>query len=143
MPSTREQALAGLFSCLQGLDGPQVKRNEPLPAKVPAEGLVIVRDGDPGEPEVVLSPTRYVYQHQAEIEVLVQQADQAQRDAALDALLVAIGTALAADTTLGGTVDYARAGAPDILQENIEGAPTIKAAVVPVFLEYTTLNPLQ
>ncbi len=141
--SKREQALRGLFSCLQGLSGPVVKRNEPLPVKVPDEGLVILRDGDPGEPEVVLSPTRYVYQHRAEVEVLVQQADQAERDAALDDLLVAVGTALAGNATLGGKVDIAHPGSPELLQETLEGAPTIKAAVIPVYLEYSTLNPLQ
>ena len=141
--STREQALEGLFSCLQTLEGPEVKRNQPLPTKVPDGGLVILRDGDPGEPEVVLSPTRYIYQHRAEVEVLVQQADQSERDTALDGLLVAVGTALARDATLGGKVDIAHPGSPELLQETIEGAPTIKAAVIPVYLEYSTLNPLQ
>ena len=143
MNSTREQALMGLFSCLQRLTGPTVKRNEPLPIKVPEAGLVILRDGDAGDPEVILSPTRYVYQHRAEIEVLVQQADQAERDAALDTLLMAVGEALAADPRIGGMVDFAHPGSPELLQETIEGAPTIKAAVIPVFLEYSTLNPLQ
>lgn len=143
MTSTREQALMGLFSCLQGITGPTVKRNEPLPTKVPEAGLIILRDGDAGDHEVILSPTRYVYQHRAEVEVLVQEADQAERDAALDTLLVAVGTALAGDTTLGGKVDIAHPGSPELLQETIEGAPTIKAAVIPIFLEYTTLNPLQ
>ena len=141
--STREQALTGLFSCLQGLTGPVLKRNEPLPTKVPEACLIILRDGDPGEPEVILSPTRYVYQHRAEVEVLVQEADQAERDAALDTLLVAVGDALTADPTLGGKVDIVRPGSPELLQETIEGAPTIKAALIPVFLEYITLNPLQ
>lgn len=133
----------GLFSCLQGITGPAVKRNEPLPTKVPEAGLIILRDGAPGEPEVILSPTRYVYQHRAEVEVLVQRADQAERDEALDTLLVAVGDALTADPTLGGKVDIVRPGSPELLQETIEGAPTIKAAVIPVFLEYSTLNPLQ
>ena len=143
MFSTREQALTGLFLCLQSITGPTVKRNEPLPTKVPEAGLIILRDGDPGEPEVILSPTRYVYQHRAEVEVLVQEADQAERDAALDTLLVAVGTALAGDSSLGGKVDIAHPGSPELLQETIEGAPTIKAALIPVCLEYTTLNPLQ
>jgi hypothetical protein len=143
MFSTREQALTGLFLCLQSITGPTVKRNEPLPTKVPEAGLIILRDGDPGEPEVILSPTRYVYQHRAEVEVLVQEADQTERDAALDTLLVAVGTALAGDSSLGGKVDIAHPGSPELLQETIEGAPTIKAALIPVFLEYTTLNPLQ
>jgi hypothetical protein len=143
MISTREQALTGLFSCLQGLIGPQVKRNEALPSTIPPEGLVILRDGQPGEPEILLSPTRYIYQHKAEVEVLVQEADQSQRDAKLDALLVAIGETLATIGTLGDTVDVCHPDAPELLQEHVEGAPTVKAAVIPVILEYSTLNPLQ
>ena len=65
------------------------------------------------------------------------------RDAALDELLVALGDVLSADTTLSGAVDYMSVGSPEFLTETLEGAPAIKAAVVPITLEYTTLNPLQ
>ncbi|MAS87212.1 MAG: acyl-CoA transferase [Micavibrio sp.] len=144
MTSKREQALAGLFLCLQnGMSGVAVLRNEPLPTKIPASGLFILRDGDAGEPEITLSPTRYHYAHVAEIEVLVQKPNPDARDAALDALLVALGDTLGADATLSGAVDYMSIGSPEFLTENVDGAPAIKAAVVPITLEYTTLNPLQ
>lgn len=143
MTSKREQALAGLFLCLKdNVTGLSVLRNEPLPTKVPADGLIILRDGDPGEPEVTLSPTRYHYQHRAEIEALVQHGDPAQRDTALDALLETLAQALDGQTSLGGLVDYLHIETPDFLSETVEGAPTIKAAVVPVILEYSTSNPL-
>ena len=143
MTSKREQALAGLFLCLKdNITGLSVLRNEPLPTKVPADGLVILRDGDPGEPEVTLSPTRYHYQHRAEIEALVQHGDPAQRDTALDTLLETVAQALDGQTSLGGLVDYLHIETPDFLSETVEGAPTIKAAVVPVILEYSTSNPL-
>ncbi len=144
MTSKREQALAGLFLCLNDtVTGASVLRNDLLPTKVPAEGLFILRDGDPGEPEVTLSPTRYHYQHRAEIEALVQHGDQAQRDAALDDLLGILAQALDGQTDLGGLVDYLHIQTPEFLSETVEGAPTIKAAVVPIILEYSTTNPLQ
>lgn len=144
MTSKREQALAGLFLCLQnGMNGVAVLRNEPLPTKIPASGLLILRDGDAGEPEITLSPTRYHYAHVAELEVLVQKPKPDERDTALDALLVALGDLLGAYTTLSGAVDYISLGSPEFLTETVEGAPAIKAAVVPITLEYTTLNPLQ
>lgn len=143
MTSKREQALAGLFLCLKdNITGLSILRNEPLPTKVPADGLIILRDGDPGEPEVTLSPTRYHYQHRAEIEALVQHGDPAQRDTALDALLETVAQALDGQTSLSGLVDYLHIETPDFLSETVEGAPTIKAAVVPVILEYSTSNPL-
>ena len=144
MTSKREQALAGLFLCLQnGMDDIAVLRNEPLPTKIPASGLLILRDGDAGEPEITLSPTRYHYAHVAELEVLVQKPKSDERDAALDELLVALGEVLSADTSLSGAVDYMSIGSPEFLTETVDGAPAIKAAVVPITLEYTTLNPLQ
>lgn len=144
MISKREQALQGLFLCLQhGLNNITVKRNDALPVKIPQAGFVILRDGDNGEPEITLSPTRYHYQHQAEIEVLIQKADNEARDNALDALLVALGSALIVDPYLNGAVDYMIIGAPEFIIESVEGAAAIKAAVVPVTLEYSTLNPLQ
>ena len=143
MTSKREQALAGLFLCLKdNVTGLSVLRNEPLPTKVPADGLIILRDGDPGEPEVTLSPTRYHYQHRAEIEALVQHGDPAQRDTALDTLLEKVAKALDGQTSLDGLVDYLHIETPDFLSETVEGAPTIKAAVVPIILEYSTSNPL-
>ena len=143
MTSKRELALRGLFLCLKtGISGPRVLRNDALPTKVPAEGLFILRDGDPGEPEVTLSPPRYHYQHRAEIEALVQNADQDARDLALDVLLGLLAQALDGQTSLGGLVDYLHIATPEFLSETIEGAPTIKAAVVPVILEYSTSNPL-
>jgi hypothetical protein len=143
MTSKREQALAGLFLCLKdNAIGVSTLRNEQLPTKVSSEGLFIMRDGDPGEPEVTLSPPRYHYQHRVEIEALVQHAEQAQRDQALDDLLSLLAQALDGQTSLGGLVDYLHIETPEFLSETVEGAPTIKAAVVPIILEYSTTNPL-
>jgi hypothetical protein len=144
MISKRELALQGLFLCLQnGLSDVAVTRNDPVPVKIPKTGLVILRDGDAGEAEITLSPTRYHYSHDVEIEVLIQKADDGDRDLALDALLVAIGSALIVDPYLNGAVDYMMIGSPEFIIEPVEGAPAIKAAIVPITLEYSTLNPLQ
>ena len=141
--STREQALTSLFLCLKdGLTDISVLRNEALPTKIPAEGLVILRDGQVGEAEVILSPTRYIYQHQAEIEVLVQNSDQVSRDATLDSILQQIGNTITSAGTLGGLVDNIQLTAPEFINEVIEGAPAVKAAIVGVILEYVTTNPL-
>ena len=98
-PTTRETILQALHALLQTQPAP-VLRGEVLPERVPASGLLILRDGDPGEPAVTLSPLRYHYQHRAEVEAVVQAGTG--RDAAFDALAAGVGTALAADRTLGG-----------------------------------------
>ena len=87
MPSTREQVLSALFDRLQLIAGGTVKRNEALPASVPAGGLVILRDGDPGEPDVTLNPRTEFYSHRAEIEAFVTQPVGGGGEGALDALL--------------------------------------------------------
>jgi len=82
MPTLRETTLTALHARLSALPATAL-RGEVLPERVPAAGLLILRDGEPGEPEVTLSPLRYHYQHRAEIEAVVQGAD---RDAAFDTL---------------------------------------------------------
>jgi len=138
MPTLRETILQALFTTLQTVPA-TVLRGEVLPERVPAGGLVILRDGEPGEPEVTLSPLAYHYQHRAEIEAVVQGAD---RGAAFDTLCASIGAALAADRTLGGLCDWVEAEAPRPVDLPVEGAASLKAAVVPVVLHYSTADAL-
>ena len=138
MPTIRETILTALHTLLQALPATAL-RGEVLPERVPTDGLLILRDGEPGEPEVTLSPLRYHYQHRAEIEAVVQGAD---RDAAFDTLCASIGAAIAADRTLGGRCEWVEAEAPQPVDLPVEGAATLKAAVIPVVLHYSTSDPL-
>lgn len=139
MPTTRETILAALHARLQPLAATAL-RDEVLPERIPPAGLIILRDGQPGEPEVTLSPLRYHFQHRAELEVIIQGAND--RAMAFDTLIAAIGTALAADRTLGGLCDWVEAEAPASVDLPVEGAVSLKAAVVTVVLHYTTADPL-
>jgi hypothetical protein len=138
MPSTRETVLSALHALLGTLPATAL-RGEVLPERVPPAGLVILRDGDPGEPEVTMSPLRYHYRHRAEIEAVVQGMA---RDAAFDTLCASVGAALAADRTLGGLCDWVEAEAPRPVDLPVEGAAGLKAAVIPVILHYSTADPL-
>ena len=139
MPTTRETALATLQARLQPLAA-LVLRDEVLPERIPAAGLIILRDSQPGEPEVTLSPLRYHYQHRAELEVVVQASNG--RASTFDTLIAAIGTVLEADRTLGGLCDWVEPEAPASVDLPIEGAAALKAAVITVILHYTTTGPL-
>ena len=102
MTSPRESILAALHARLQTLAAP-VLRGEVLPERLPSTGMIILRDGKPGDPEVTLSPLTYFYEHRAELEVLIQAGTG--RNALFDALTADIGTVLAANRTLAlGTV---------------------------------------
>ena len=138
MPTTRETILAALHARLSALPATAL-RGEVSPERVPAEGLMILRDGEPGEPEVTLSPLAYHYWHRAEIEAVVQGAN---RDAAFDDLCASIGALIAADRTLGGLCDWIEAEAPEPIDLPVEGASGLKAAVLPLVLNYVTRDAL-
>ncbi|WP_420024470.1 acyl-CoA transferase (plasmid) [Cereibacter azotoformans] len=104
-----------------------------------ADSAGSIHDGEPGEPEVTLSPLRYHYQHRAEIEAVVQSAD---RDTTFATLCASIGAAISTDRTLGGRCDWVEAEAPRPVDLPVDGAASLKAAVIPVILHYSTGDPL-
>jgi hypothetical protein len=139
MATLRETILAALHARLQNLAAP-VLRGDVLPERIPSTGLIFLRDGKPGEPEVTLSPLTYFYEHRAELEVVIQA--RTGRDTLFDALTAEVGSALAADRTLGGLCDWVETEAPEPVDLPIEGATAMKAAVITVVLHYATLDPL-
>ncbi len=142
MPSKREQVLSALFDQLQAIPVATAKRNEALPASVPAGGLVILRDGDPGEPDITLNPRSEFFSHRAEIEAFVTQPVGSGGEAVLDALLAEIGIALAADRSLGALAENLFWSAPETSMLAIEGAAPILTARVIVTIEYLVSDPL-
>jgi hypothetical protein len=142
MPASKaEQVLGALKALLETVPDAVVERNSVLPEKIPDGGLIVVRDGDPGEEALGGFGSTY-YQHAVEIEVYVEVGDAAARDAAFDALLQQIGTALEPDPTLSGLafgVTYRR---PEPSIEPVAGAPAIKSATLTVTIDYETDAPL-
>ena len=105
--SARETILTALADLLSTIAHVPVLRGEVLPERVPPAGLMILRDGNPGEPSVTLSPLTYHYRHRAELEVIVQLTSN--RDSLYDALAAQIGAVIAADRTLQGLCDWVEA----------------------------------
>ena len=122
MPASKaEQVLDALKALLQAVPDVSVERNSVLPEKVPGGGLIIVRDGDPGEPEQALGGFGSTYyQHTVEIEVYLEEGDAAARDAAFD-------------------VTYGR---PATAIEAVAGPRAIKAATLIVAVDYESEAPL-
>jgi hypothetical protein len=143
MPASKpEQVLAALKALLETVSDAVIERNSVLPEKIPHSGLVILRDGDSGEPEQALGGFGSTYyQHAVEIEVYVEQGDAAARDAAFDALLQKVGAALEADPTIGGLAFGLTYGRPEPAVEAVAGAPAIKAATLTVTVDYETGAP--
>ena len=143
MPSKIEQILTAFVERLRTAPKAKVERNTAAPERIPKGGLIVLRDGDPGEPEQALGGIGGVYySHAVEIEVYVEAGEASVRDTAFDALVQKIGTALDADPTLGGLafgMTYAR---PEIDTEAVIGAPAIKAGVIECVVDYETETPL-
>ena len=139
MPTARETILSALHARLQTQPAP-VLRGEVLPERVPPAGLLILRDGEPGEPAVTLSPLRYHYQQRAEVEAVVKTASG--RDTAFDGLAAGVATVLSADRTLGGLCDWVEAEAPRPVDLAVDGAASLKAAVILIVLHYVSTDPL-
>lgn len=143
MPSKSEQVLQALFALLKAEmpAGAEVVRNVGLPTRVEAGGWVCLRDGDPGEPEVYLSPLTFIYSHIAEVDLVVDLPNP-ERDALFDQLKVAVGVALARDRTLGGLCDFVIGEAVEPVDIAVEAGAPLKAASVGVVLTYSTADPL-
>jgi hypothetical protein len=143
MPTSKtEQVLEAIKSRLQTIPGAVIERNSVLPEKVPDGGLIILRDGDPGEPEQSLGGFgRSYYQHAVEIEVYAEEGDAGARDTAFDDILQQIGAALDADATLGGLAFGLTYGRPEPSIKAVAGAPAIKTATLSVTVDYETDNP--
>jgi hypothetical protein len=144
MPASKaEQVLDALKALLESVPGATIDRNSVLPEKIPGGGLIILRDGDPGEPEQALGGLgNAYYQHAVEIEIYVEQGNAAVRDSAFDGLLQQIGAALEADLTLGGLSFGLTYGRPEPAIEAIAGAPAIKSATLTVTVDYESEAPL-
>ena len=144
MPASKaEQVIEALRAVLETVPSATVERNSVLPERIPDGGLVIVRDGDPGEPEQSLGGFgNAYYQHAVEIGVYVEEGDAAVRDVAFDELLKQIGAVLDDDPMLDGLafgLTYAR---PEVSIETVAGAPAIKSATLTLTVDYETEAPL-
>jgi len=79
----------------------------------------------------------WAMEHRAEIEVTVGGTTPVARTTLLDALLVDIAAAIAADRTLGDAVEWAQPGAPSFEDVEFEGAATARGASIPMTLWFT------
>lgn len=113
--------------------GTLFKRNAGLPNAVPSGGLVIMRDGEAGEPEPLLSPLRYYYRHRVDVELFVAKPDT---ETVLYGLADSICSLLRADRTLGGLVEDIEAGAIEVDAVQTEAGAEILGARLPIYLHY-------
>jgi hypothetical protein len=143
MPSKRETVLGAVKALVaSALPGAEVKRNLAKPERIPPGGLVVIRDGDPGEPEVTLSPVSYLYTHRIPVEIAAFESATLTREEVLDEMLAAIGAAIIANRRLGGLVDWIEAEAPSSEDIETTGSQVGSFADVVIVATYATADPL-
>lgn len=143
MPSTREQVIQAVAALVKAaLPRATHYRNEVKQKALPLGGYVNVDDGVPGEPEVTLNPPTYIFEHEIPVEVVAKKTRTETAEARLDAMLQAIGAAVAADRTLGGLCDYLQVTPPDTEALTSEGAAVSRSAVLGIVAVYGTTDPL-
>lgn len=129
-------------AALPGADVRGMNTDEAKPERVGPTGMVIVRSGDPGTPDIDLSPPLYNYEHSIPVEVAAFKSGALTAQAAMDAMMVAIGEAIEADRTLGGLVDYLDAEMPTDGETDTRGAQPVGWADFTLVATYSTTNPL-
>jgi hypothetical protein len=138
MASRLEAILSALMVKLERDMGLKVLRNSPLPTFGPT-GVLILHDGDPGDPEVTMSPLLYHYIHEAELDVFTQGEN---RQARFEEIKTGLAALLDEDRTLGGLCDWIEAGAPVPEDIHTQGAAVVKSAAIALRIHYATPDPL-
>ena len=110
------------------------------PERISAGGDIIGFDGPPGTPQIDLSPPAYNYDHVFSLDVA--PPPKGDQGAALDAMLIAIGTWVDGNRTLGGLCTWLDARAAETDETVVPGADAQQWATVDIIASYTTSNPL-
>jgi hypothetical protein len=131
--TTMETALAALASALDAATSVEVIRNSDRPEEVPSAGLVVLRDGAQTDAEESFSPLRYHVTHVAEVVIL------ATTEGTRDAILQDLSSALAANRTLSGAVEWLAVQPVSFDLADFDGAEGLRGALMPVEIAYTVL----
>jgi len=120
-----------------GLDG-----EEAPPGRAPVGGRIIIRSGDPGEPEIDLSPLAYNWTHRIPVEIITPRLVDLTAEEVLDSVMTRIGDALVVDRNLSGLCDWLDVSAPATEDIWTEGAEPPRAAELTITAIYVTASPL-
>jgi hypothetical protein len=159
MASATETALLALYALLGALAAPTPPaiavipaplRNEDLAARLAEIGSADVQsylnlwDGGQNSREEYLGDDGGMIVHEARLELVVAGgSDNAARETAFDAALMAIFDALKANRTLGNVVDFADIGNLQGPGTGLvtDGIPHAKGVVIPVVLTFRSSRP--
>lgn len=135
-----QAAKALVAAALPGADVVGFTEDAEKPTRIGPQGCAIGQPGDPGTPDVDLSPLAYNYSHVIPVEIV---GPNGHGGAALDAMLMTLADAVAVDPTLGGECDYFSIEAPVFGDRNTDAIASVNWATVHLVAEYQTNNALR
>lgn len=143
MAGGHEGVLDGVLALhVAALPAADVSRNRPKATEVGPGGLVVIHDGDPGEPEIYLSPLSYTWSRRVVIDVAAFESPTQTREQVLAGIFAAIRVRIEADRTLGGLCEWIEPEAPVTNDAQTQGTEAIRWAQFGLVCVYTTSSPL-
>ncbi|WP_426255804.1 hypothetical protein [Sphingomonas sp. DC2300-3] len=133
---------AMIVAALPGADVRGMDADDAKPTRVSPTGMVIVRSGDPGTPDVDLSPATYWWDHRIPIEMAGYQSTARTYQEVLDDMIAAVDLAIQANRTLGGLCIYLDAEPPSDGEIDKTGAVPVGWADFAIIASYSTDSPL-
>jgi hypothetical protein len=116
--------------------------DEAKPAAIGELGQAIVRSGDPGEPEVDLSPPTWWYERSFPVELASYDEPARTAQQVLAEMAKLVGDAIEADRYLGGLCSWLDASAPADGETDLRGAKPIGWCDFTIIVSYSTTSPL-
>lgn len=135
MASIRETNIAALYEKLAAVPGYAVLRNRPLDDL--DEGFVTLQDGPASElTEEFINGPVFEFTARPVLIIVVRDMDETVRDAQLDAAIEAFRLAAEAALPFGSNTISLRVMPPETAPKEIWGALPIKAAELPIEIDY-------
>jgi hypothetical protein len=143
--SKRESIVLALVKAISTSENAdtQVYRNLDKPLKVPPGGMIILRDNEAAkEMDTLLNPLSYTYELTIQLEVMVQYQEADVRSRMLDLMISMLVNIINANRTLNSLAEWVGVKPAEFQEEPIEGAATVRSAIVPVSVRFSASDAL-
>ena len=137
--SKRERIVDRLFEKLKALskNKTEVFRNLDKPMKIPANGLVILRDSEAAkEVASFLSPPTHIYELTLQLELVIQDERASIRFQKVDMLISDIQAIIMKNRNLDELAEWVELRPAEFQDEPIEGAASIRTAIIPLTIRF-------
>lgn len=135
MTTKRESILVALLAVIVGVE-PTAVRNEPLPDLANGGKVVKLSDGGCDTTEEFLNPPMYEFTMTPTLMIVQSGGTAAERDAAVDATIAGLVTALNAVTDLGDLITAIRPQPPNYSPRELWGAANLKGAEFGIEIDF-------